>query len=78
MISPSATIIEIKGFEIIKKFQVQVPETISGIVKCINPKCITNYQDVPTRFKVKSIDNRLRLHCHYCEKFTNQENFEFN
>lgn len=78
LISPTATIIEIKDFVIVKKFNVQVPSLVQGIVKCINPKCITNQQKVDTRFEVFTIDNRMRLKCHYCEKFTNQENFDFN
>ncbi len=78
LVSPTATIIEIRDYEIIKKFNVQIPEAVTGIVNCINPKCITNNQNVSTRFKVTTSDNRLRLKCHYCEKFTNQENFEFN
>jgi aspartate carbamoyltransferase regulatory subunit len=78
LISPSATIIEIRDYEITKKFNVKVPEFVSGIVKCINPKCVTNDQKIPTQFKVTTTDERLRLKCHYCEKYTNQENFEFN
>ncbi|HRZ43051.1 MAG TPA: aspartate carbamoyltransferase regulatory subunit [Bacteroidales bacterium] len=78
LISPSATIIEIKDFVIVKKFNVQVPSLVQGIVKCINPKCVTNQQKVETRFEVFTIENRMRLKCHYCEKFTNQENFDFN
>jgi len=78
LVSPSATIIEIRDFDIIRKFNVQVPEAVSGIVRCINPKCITNHQNVPTRFVVHTIDGKMRLKCHYCEKYTNQENFEFN
>lgn len=78
LISPSATIIEIRDYEITKKFNVTVPEYVSGIVKCINPKCVTNDQKIPTQFKVTTTDDRLRLKCHYCEKYTNQENFEFN
>lgn len=78
LISPSATIIEIKDFDIIKKFNVKVPEKISGIVKCINPKCVTNNERVTTKFTVTRREEGLRLKCHYCEKFTNQENFEFN
>jgi aspartate carbamoyltransferase regulatory subunit len=78
LVSPIATIIEIRDYEIIKKFNVQVPDKVAGIVKCINPKCVTNNQKVPTKFEVHSQDDKLRLKCHYCEKFTNQENFEFN
>lgn len=78
LISPNATIIEIKEFEIVKKFNVKVPEKVSSIVKCINPKCITNYEETATRFVVHKDQDKLRLKCHYCEKFTNQENFVFN
>jgi aspartate carbamoyltransferase regulatory subunit len=78
LVSPTATIIEIRDYDIIKKFNVRVPDKISGIVKCINPKCVTNNQSVSTRFEVFKGDDRLRLKCHYCEKFTSQENFEFN
>ncbi len=78
LVSPTATIIEIKDFDIIRKFNVKVPEAVSGIVKCINPKCVTNNQEVKTKFTVRNIDGQLRLICHYCEKYTNQENFTFN
>jgi aspartate carbamoyltransferase regulatory subunit len=78
LISPTATIIEIRGFEIVKKFSVQVPQIVKGIVKCINPKCVTNQQKVETDFEVFTIENKMRLKCHYCEKYTNQENFDFN
>jgi len=39
----------------------------------MNPKCITNFEKVTTRFKVVSKKN-VALKCHYCEKITNQEN----
>jgi aspartate carbamoyltransferase regulatory subunit len=78
LVSPIATIIEIKDFEIIRKFNVQVPDRVTGIVKCINPKCVTNNQDVTTKFKVTNVDSKMRLICHYCEKYTSEENFVFN
>jgi len=78
LVSPTATIIEIRDFDIVRKFNVQVPEAVTGIVKCINPKCVTNNEAVTTRFRVLHLDGKMRLICHYCEKYTSQENFSFN
>jgi aspartate carbamoyltransferase regulatory subunit len=43
---------------------VETPEVIRGIVKCNNPKCITNNEPMATLFHVA--DGILT--CHYCEK----------
>ena len=78
LVAPTASIIEIKGFEVINKMTVQIPEKIEKIVRCFNPNCVTNKEhDIPTKFKVKYVDGKLRLVCHYCEKYTSEENIEF-
>ncbi|HQQ02845.1 MAG TPA: aspartate carbamoyltransferase regulatory subunit [Bacteroidales bacterium] len=74
--APHATLIEIRDFEIISKKQAEIPDFVEGIVKCFNPKCITNHEQVRTRFKVVDKED-LRLLCHYCEKITKNENIEF-
>jgi aspartate carbamoyltransferase regulatory subunit len=43
---------------------VETPNEIRGIVKCNNPKCITNNEPMQTHFHVS--DGILT--CHYCEK----------
>ncbi|MBK7029715.1 MAG: aspartate carbamoyltransferase regulatory subunit [Bacteroidales bacterium] len=76
LVAPTATIIEIRDFEVISKKQVQVPDTIVNIVKCFNPNCITNVEQISTRFTV--IDKEtLKLQCHYCEKITVRNNIVF-
>ena len=78
LVAPTASIIEIKDFEVINKQTVQIPEKIEKIVKCFNPNCVTNKEhDIPTKFRVKYVDGKLRLVCHYCEKYTSEENIEF-
>jgi len=52
-----------------------VPDNITGIAKCMNPKCITNFEPVVTRFKVVSKKN-IALKCQYCDKITTRENLE--
>ncbi|MDR1847810.1 MAG: aspartate carbamoyltransferase regulatory subunit [Bacteroidales bacterium] len=65
--APSATLIEIKDYQKVVKRQVEIPDILQAIVKCINPNCITNIEDISTRFTV--IDKQpLKIKCHYCEK----------
>ena len=74
--APNATLITIRNFEVVEKQSVQLPDAFEGIVKCVNPKCITNQQNVVQKFQIIDKDD-LKLHCVYCEKFTKKENFEF-
>jgi aspartate carbamoyltransferase regulatory subunit len=73
LVAPDAKLNIIRDYEVVEKKVVVVPDTITGIAKCMNPKCITNYEQVTTKFKVVSRKN-VALKCHYCEKITNQEN----
>ncbi len=66
LISPKATLIIIKDFEVAKKMELEVPDKIEKIVVCPNPKCITNLEDVVTKFKVDHENQTVR--CMYCEK----------
>jgi aspartate carbamoyltransferase regulatory subunit len=72
LVAPEAKLNIIKGYEVVEKSIVQVPDQIVGIAKCVNPKCVTNYEAVTTKFKVVSKKN-VALKCHYCEKITDQE-----
>lgn len=77
LVAPTATIIEIKDFDVVRKVNVDTPEKVGNIVRCFNPKCITNHQSVPTSFKVISDKGELKLRCHYCEKITTKDTMEF-
>jgi len=76
LVAPTATLIVIQNFDVTEKKQVTIPDTVEKIVKCFNPNCITNNEEVTTRFRV--IDkSELRLRCHYCEKITAKDNIAF-
>ncbi len=76
LVAPNATLIIIKNFKVVEKKKVEVPDSIEEIVKCFNPNCITNHENIKTRFTV--IDKTdLKLQCHYCEKTTASANIEF-
>ena len=75
LVAPDAKLNIIRDYEVVEKRVVEVPDFITGIAKCMNPKCITNFEKVTTKFKVVSKKN-VTLKCHYCEKLTNQENLQ--
>lgn len=76
LVAPHASIIEIKGYQVSSKKIVEIPEQVTAIVKCFNPNCVTNHEQVITRFTV--VDNEdLKLKCHFCEKITRRNNMEF-
>lgn len=76
LVAPHASIIEIKDFRVSSKKVVEIPEQVTGIVKCFNPNCVTNHEQVSTRFTVVEKDD-IRLKCHFCEKITRRSNMEF-
>lgn len=77
LVAPTASLIEIKDYEITKKHTVQIPDKIENIVKCFNPNCVTNKEHVPTKFTVIKDKEGLKLKCHYCEKNTTADNMQF-
>lgn len=65
VIAPTATVNIIRDYEVVSKHTVVLPDTLIGIVKCPNPKCITNNEPMATRFDVSEHD-KPTLRCHYC------------
>lgn len=57
----------IHDYEVVEKKTVKTPDELRGIVKCNNPKCITNNEPMDTLFHVVDKENGI-LKCHYCEK----------
>lgn len=65
LIAPTAKVNIIRDFEVVEKNRVTLPDNIVGIVKCGNPKCITNNEPMKTRFEVIDHDD-VTIRCHYC------------
>lgn len=67
LVAPNAQINIIRDYAVVEKNRVALPDDILGIVKCNNPKCITNNEPMRTHFHV--IDReKITLCCHYCER----------
>lgn len=66
LVAPRVNLNIIKSYEVVEKKNVELPNEVIEIVKCNNPKCITNNEPMRTRFHV--IDKeKVELQCHYCE-----------
>ena len=64
VVCPNMRLTVIRDYEVVEKKTVEIPNELHGIVKCNNPKCITNNEPMATYFHVA--DGILT--CHYCEK----------
>jgi len=72
LIAPAVKLNIIRDYGVVEKKLVQLPDELTGIVKCNNPKCISNNEPMKTRFKV--IDKEMvTLKCEYCEMKTKKE-----
>lgn len=75
LVAPQAKLNIIKNFQVEEKRIVILPDEIVGIVRCMNPQCITNHEKIMTIFKVVSKEE-VKLKCHYCEKITDQDHID--
>lgn len=72
LIAPKVILNIIRDYEVVEKKTVTLPDELVGLVKCNNPKCITNNEPMPSRFDV--IDKEIgTIKCRYCERKINKE-----
>jgi aspartate carbamoyltransferase regulatory subunit len=67
VVAPHVVMSIIRDYKVTEKHNVEMPSELHGIVKCANPKCITNNEPMQTFFHVIDEDNCI-IRCHYCEK----------
>ena len=72
VVAPNVVINIIRDYEVVEKHDVVLPDTLKGIVKCSNPKCVTNNEPMPTFFHVVDKENCI-VKCHYCEHEQNRK-----
>ena len=75
VVAPNVKLNLIRDYEVVEKREVNLPDELCGIVKCANPKCITNNEPMPTLFHVVDKDDCV-IKCHYCEKEQKREEIE--
>ena len=66
-VDPNITVNIIKDGERVEKRQLKLPEKITGVIFCKNPRCITSVeQELPQVFKLTDREKRV-YRCLYCE-----------
>jgi len=72
LVAPNVILNIIRDYGVVEKKNVSLPDEVTGMVKCNNPKCITNNEPMTTHFYVT--DKRLgTIKCRYCERKINKE-----
>lgn len=67
VVAPKVVLNIIRDYEVVEKKTVEIPDELRGIVKCNNPKCITNNEPMETVFNIVDKEQGI-LKCHYCDK----------
>lgn len=67
VVAPKIVLNIIRNYEVVEKKTVETPDELHGIIKCNNPKCITNNEPMQTYFTVVDKVHGI-VKCHYCDK----------
>ena len=66
-VDPDITVNVIKDGRTIEKKRIALPEKLTNVIKCKNPRCITTTeQELPQIFKLTDKENHV-YRCLYCE-----------
>ena len=70
-VDPQATVVVIKNGEIVEKKKLDLPEVLINVIRCKNPRCITQTeQEIVHEFRLSDRVNRI-YRCIYCETKAN-------
>ena len=68
VLDPDITLNIIENDVIVEKRRVRLPEEVTNILRCKNPRCITSIeQELPHRFRLTNKEKRI-YRCVYCEQ----------
>ena len=67
-VDPGVTVDIIKDSILVEKRKVSLPEKLTNVIKCKNPRCITSVeQELPHIFKKTTDGEKAVYRCIYCE-----------
>ncbi|MGC8812067.1 MAG: aspartate carbamoyltransferase regulatory subunit [Candidatus Aenigmatarchaeota archaeon] len=67
LMAPSATLNIIRNWKVVDKRKISLPEILEEVIKCPNKNCITNYEEIKSKFIVEEKEP-LKLRCYFCER----------
>ena len=70
-VDPGVSVNIIRGGELVEKRRIDMPETLTNVIFCKNPRCITSCeQEIDHIFKLTDRENKV-YRCLYCETKAN-------
>jgi aspartate carbamoyltransferase regulatory subunit len=75
LLAPNAVLNIIKDYKVVEKRSITLQDYLCDIIKCVNPKCITNNENIKSHFHVLDKEN-IEVKCHYCERIIHQEDIK--
>ncbi|MBN7771966.1 aspartate carbamoyltransferase regulatory subunit [Clostridium aminobutyricum] len=73
LIEPNATVNIIKDGKIVEKIALEVPKTVTNVIKCKNPRCVTSVEaNAPHVFHLIDEENR-EYRCEYCDEIVSMK-----
>lgn len=69
-VDPGATVNIIKDGKLVEKKDISMPEILTNVIRCKNPRCITSVeQELPHKFRLTNREQKI-YRCIYCEAKT--------
>ena len=65
LIDHNATVIYIKNGQVSKKVKLSLPASVTNVIKCKNPRCVTSVEPVPHVFHL--VDDSGKYRCEFCD-----------
>lgn len=57
----------VKNQKLVEKVKLKLPETLTGVIECKNPRCITSQeQEIVHKFRLSDPENK-KYRCIYCD-----------
>ena len=74
LLDPNATVNIIENGKIVKKINLELPKTVTNVIKCKNPRCVTSVErNAPHIFHLMDAQTR-GYRCEYCVGIVSMKN----
>ena len=74
LLDPNATVNIIENGKIVKKINLALPQTVTNVIRCKNPRCVTSVErNAPHIFHLMNAQTR-EYRCEYCAEIVSMKN----
>ena len=74
LLDPNATVNIIENGQIVKKINLELPKTVTNVIRCKNPRCVTSVErNAPHIFHLLDAQTR-EYRCEYCDEIVSMKN----